>query len=168
MALIRWVEVNVLTGECTPGEGAGNLRSDRPATRLGRLILQLSDVNLLMRDVDGMPSDLVDTLIPPTETVVRIPEGNEVVYDFGTGWLKPAPRPTFEEAHGGTVDELVERSIAVGAPPAIARIAAEALRDEYDAYDPLEGVHPYGTSIEDIAQAAIVAAEARAARRATE
>ncbi len=171
MGVIRWIEVDVLTAECPAGESQGDNRGWEPLAaeinaKPNKRALRLSDSMLLMRDVVGMPVELIDTLGPPTEQVVRLPEAHEVVYDYENDWLKPAPRPTFEEAHGKTVEDFTAEAIAHGAPPAFARATAEAFKGEYDAYDPLEGVHPYGTSIEDIAQAAIVAAEARAARRA--
>ncbi len=170
--IIRWVEVDHTTGALGAVESMGQLADTYDSLRAnivaaGTAMVALSDSGLLMSDVsEGLTEEQVAALAPPEDAVVRLPHAGRVSYD-AAGWFVPKPRVPFEEAQGRTQAELVaERMAEEGEPLNLATATVDALEGEYDAYDPLEGVHPYGTSIEDIAMAAIVAAEARAARRA--
>ena len=172
MSIIRLVEVDMMTGGMTTLEALGSLRDTYPMiearinTRPGRRAVLLTDIDLFLGAAAELTERQVEALGPPEEQVTRLPVPTELVYDPATGWFTAAPRPAFEDAMGKTKAELVANMVGRGVPQNLAETTVDAREGEYDAYDPLEGVHPYGTPIEDIAQAAIVAAEERAARRA--
>lgn len=174
--IIRGMDVNLITGSMSSVVSEGNLGSDYDALRatveakLGHKFVPLSDdasLSASVEFIEKMTDAQVAALGSPGDEVVRVPAGHEIAYDFATEWFVPRPRVSFEEAVGETKAERVAAMVARGAPLAWASTMVDAEEGEYDAYDPLEGVHPYGTPIEDIFQAAIVAAERRAARRAT-
>lgn len=128
-----------------------------------RRVLELSDYDRL---TPAMELIATGRALPAEAAIVALPEVLEVLYDDATGWLVPAPRPTWEQANAQTLQGRTDALLAQGVAPGFAPILAEAERAEYDAYDPLAQVLPAGASAADVYDHSLRDRQARDARAA--